>query len=253
MAILKIFKPFLKLTSESKRPTDLELDEMIDKLKFYMPAVNHLISKIVWKQFIRTFKYRWRLLIGWSFMICAFATVSYFAIEKYVQPIIITHEKISKIEIYRRDMKSWQQFMNDVGMKEASGDWENRKNPTHHGMFQFSKKTLEIIGINVTLEEFLKSPELQVAAFKLYLRINAKTYRKYIYRWDGRKINNVRGTVTTSGILMSFFLLGDDAKKFYDSYGKDIPADGNGTKVNVYIEKFSGYELPSYVTDVLAE
>ena len=50
--------------------------------------------------------------------------------------------------------------------------------------------------------------------------------------------------MTESGILMGTHLVGQrKAKKFFESNGKYIPTDRNGTPITEYLEMFSGYKL----------
>ena len=83
-----------------------------------------------------------------------------------------------------------------------------------------------------------------------------RDYYSYVDHWNYKKIRNVKGTVTESGILMGFHLCPDDATVFFNSGGEKlgvphknkkgemVVGDGNGTTVNVFIQRFSGYEIP---------
>lgn len=242
----RVFRPFFKLTKDSKTPTDLELDELKNQLAFYFPPVWELFKKILKEEFVRFIKYRWKRLVGLIIITTSIITVSYFAVKYFIEPIIIhkTETVIPEI-VYIQKLRPFNDFLVAVAHREASGTYDTISLGGMLGAFQFSNTTLKAIGISVSKEDFLNNEELQIGAFKQLLLSNYRTYEKYALKWNNRQIKNVRGTVTTSGVLMAFHLKPTDAKAFFDSNGNDLGGgDGNGTKVNHYIELFSGYELP---------
>jgi len=147
--------------------------------------------------------------------------------------------------IYTRELKSFEEFVKDVVMRENSGRWTTREGSTTWGGFQFKEKTLvEYVGIRINKEDFENNIELQIGAFKYFLLKNNRTYNSYVQKWRYKTIKNVRGTLTESGILMSFHLRPESAKVFFNSNGENLgKPDGNGIYVNEYIELFNGYEL----------
>ena len=260
MPIKNIIQLWLKPTSDSKHETDLEIDDAIDKLNFILPAVYHLLNFIIKRKIKRFFTYSWKPILR-SFIIILFScSVIYLSVDflfkSYIEPYCISlfskkEKKDTTIVIYEAKLKSFEDFENAVGQQESGNNWGIKNKFGMLGRYQFSPATLkEYVGINVPDAEFLSNKDLQRGAFIYFLKKNKKTYGGYIYRWNMRKIKNVQGTVTESGILMAFHLRPESAKEFFDSNGNILgKPDGNGIFVNAYIEQFSGYDIPSYLND----
>ena len=143
-------------------------------------------------------------------------------------------------------MRPFKQFVKDVAQRESSGRYNITNQFGMLGAFQFSPSTLKnYVGIDISAEDFLNNPELQIGAFRQLLLNNHRSYKKYVDAWNFKKMKNIKGTVTESGILMAFHLRPESAIAFFNSGGKDLgKPDGNGIYVNHYIELFNGYELP---------
>ena len=85
----RVIRPFLKLTRDSKTPTDLELDELKHKLAFYFPPIWHLLKIIIKEELKRFVKYRWKKAIGWIFTVSLIVTLSYFTVKWFIEPVIV--------------------------------------------------------------------------------------------------------------------------------------------------------------------
>ena len=244
---LFFFRPFLKLTEHSKYPTDHQLDLDKELLKYYLQPVKPLFMKIIKEHIKRFFKYRWKRFVGWVFIIALAVSSSYFVVKWYVEPIV-SHPTSAPIKktVYIRTLRTFDQFIDAVAQREASGDWGTVSKDSMLGAFQFDPFILRnVLGIQVRPEDFLQNKELQIGAFKQLLLSNYRSYYKYVSKWRYKTIKNVDGTITESGILMAFHLRPSSARIFFDSEGINLGnSDGNGVYINEYIERFSGYEIP---------
>jgi hypothetical protein len=113
------------------------------------------------------------------------------------------------------------------------------------GRYQFSPKTVQALGFDVSQEEFLTNPELQDRVLIAYLRDNRRTLRKTIQHFDG--VLQIDGTtITESGILAGAHLVGVGGvlSYFYPEKYSYRVADGNGVSIELYLKKFSGYTIP---------
>lgn len=249
MNIPKLLRPFLKLTSDSKNPTDELLDVKIQELHFITPHVYSLLTYIVKEKTKRFFKYQYKVFLTWGAIISIVFFGIYYTMVTIVEPIISKYTNGREVQvekiIYSANLRTFDQLMNDVGFKESSNRWDKVNEFGMMGHFQFQQSTLDAIGIKVSKQDFLENRDLQRGAFIQLLKENQRTFRKYINMYNFKQLPGVKGTITESGILMSFHLKPNDAKVYFDSKGKNAGnGDGNGTKVTEYIEKFSGYEIP---------
>jgi len=212
----------------------------------------------VWYSIPFYFKQAFRGEIKWFFrhrrksisliiiLIILAITTSYFMANCFIMPVK-RREKVAEetVEINRRELKPYEEFVEHVIQRESTGRFNVVNNYGMLGAFQFCPATLKSIGININENHFLNNPESQIGAFKLLLVENSKTYRKYINRMRNKKIANVKGELTESGILMAFHLYPESAIIFFDSEGKNLgKPDGNGIYVNEYVQEFNGYEIP---------
>lgn len=134
-----------------------------------------------------------------------------------------------------------EMFMEDLGYRESGGRYNIVNQYGYMGKYQFSIRTLRLIGIYTTKQQFLNNPSLQDEAMIRLLRHNKETLLPYIEKYDGNKIvSNV--VITESGILAAAHLAGAGNVEKYFVTGRDF-RDGNGTKLTYYMIKFSGYKL----------
>ena len=150
-------------------------------------------------------------------------------------------------------MKTFDDFAEDLGMRESSGDYHCVNKYGFMGKYQFGKPRLWDLGIsiddykpawangtpedhgkvNMSREEFLTDKVLQDKTFRLHVVKHLKTlrrnYKEYIPKY------------TESGLVAGVHLKGfGGLKKFLN--GQDN-VDGLGTAVSEYVDMFSGYDL----------
>lgn len=142
-----------------------------------------------------------------------------------------------KLEI---DLKDHNSFLNKIGHYESSNDYSKVNRLGYMGKYQFHKKTLKAIDINVSRKQFLSSPTLQEEAMNRLLTENKKTLRRFIRKYDGKTKHGVY--VTESGILAAAHLGGAGNVIKWFRKGEDFQ-DANGTPITRYMKVFSGYNL----------
>jgi len=138
-------------------------------------------------------------------------------------------------------IKNHNQFLEDLGMRESSGNYKAVNQYGYLGKYQFGRKTLNALGFdNVTNREFLENASIQEEAMFALLLHNKKILRKTIKKYHNDTINGIH--ITESGILAAAHLAGPgNVKKFFRK-GYEFE-DGNGTKMTSYMIKFSNYKL----------
>jgi hypothetical protein len=111
------------------------------------------------------------------------------------------------------------------------------------GKYQFSPRTLSLMGIHVSQTEFLKNNKLQDSVMVLYMKENARSLRKVITQFSGKTVNGVK--ITKSGILASAHLSGWGGVMsfFYPEKYQYAVMDANGTSVSMYMKKFANLNL----------
>ena len=138
-------------------------------------------------------------------------------------------------------VKNHDQFLEDLGMRESSGNYKAVNQFGYLGKYQFGRKTLNALGFdNVTNREFLENPSIQEEAMFALLLHNKNILRRTIKKYHNDTINGIH--ITESGILAAAHLAGPgNVKKFFRK-GYEFK-DGNGTKMTSYLIKFSDYKL----------
>lgn len=136
--------------------------------------------------------------------------------------------------------KTYVGFKEALGFKESSGDYWIINELGYLGKYQFAKSTLKLIGVH-DANEFINDAHLQEKAFAAYTSRNKWILRRDIKRYRGRYMNGVK--ITESGILAAAHLAGaGNVKKYLRSGGAEGFADANGTTIQYYLKKFSGYD-----------
>ena len=155
------------------------------------------------------------------------------------EPIVKTTTEIilSKVEI---DLVSHQQFLNAIGHRESSNNYNVVNRFGYMGKYQFGKSTLKTLKINVSRTEFINNPELQEHAMQQNLIYNQKKLKRYIKKYDNTIVNGI--LVTESGLLAAAHLGGAGSVRKWFRTGK-ARKDGNGVKITSYMKEFGGYKL----------
>jgi len=110
------------------------------------------------------------------------------------------------------------------------------------GKYQFSMKTIQGLGFNVTKEDFLQNERLQDSVVIAYLHHNKGVLSKYIKEYDGQVVDSVY--VTKAGILAAAHLCGPGGViSFLTQDNQFATSDGNGVTVKKYLQTFSQYRL----------
>ena len=138
-------------------------------------------------------------------------------------------------------IKDHSKFLDDIGFRESSGNYQAVNQFGYLGKYQFGRKTLNALGYkNVTNREFLQNESMQEEAMYALLSHNKKILRRQIEKYHGKTINGI--LITESGILAAAHLAGPGNVKKFLRKGYEFK-DGNGTKMTSYMIKFSNYKL----------
>lgn len=162
--------------------------------------------------------------------------------------------------------KTYDDFLNDLGNRESSGNYGAENTIGFIGKYQWGEGMLQDLGYYkadetgwrkndwigewtgkdgiYSKEDFLNNPSVQEKAIKeemdlLNKRINNAGFDDYI----GRNINDVK--ITRSGLLAGAHLKGTEKgglRTFL--HNKTDNSDKYGTKISEYINKFKGYQTP---------
>ena len=159
--------------------------------------------------------------------------------ERPLALITITPEiKAPKVELI---IKNHSKFLEDLGMRESSGNYKAVNQYGYLGKYQFGRNTLNALGYeDVSNREFLANDSIQEEAMYALLNHNKRILRRQIEKYHGKTINGI--FITESGILAAAHLAGPgNVRKFFRK-GYEFK-DGNGTKMTSYMIKFSNYKL----------
>ena len=152
-------------------------------------------------------------------------------------------ENTPKIEAPKVELivKNHSKFLEDIGMRESSGNYKAVNQFGYLGKYQFGRRTLNALGFdNVSNREFLENHSIQEEAMFALLTHNKKILRRQIQKYHGKTVHGIY--ITESGILAAAHLAGPgNVKKFFRK-GYEFK-DGNGTKMTSYMERFSNYKL----------
>lgn len=161
-------------------------------------------------------------------------------------------------------MKTLQQFLNALGMRESGGNYKAFNSYGYAGKYQMGEAAMIDAGyykkpscrynndwsgvftgkddVN-SIQDFLNSPKAQENAQIIYKKkqwgyLKAVGAIKYI----GKTINSY--VITPSGLLAGAHLKGAGSViKYLSSGGKDNSKDAYGTSIESYIKGFAGYDV----------
>ncbi len=164
------------------------------------------------------------------------------------QDVVITREKM---------LKTWGDFVNDLGARESSGDYKAVNQFGFLGRYQFGLARLtdfglcaRIIGTNgggnhcfkwiapFSEASFLATPSLQDACFEIHV---SNLRREIAARFMDLFLKPTE-PITMSGAIAIAHLLGLGGLAKYAG-GAD-GSDANGTYASEYLRLFNGYEIP---------
>ena len=117
--------------------------------------------------------------------------------ERPLALIIPPSPTAPKIELI---IKNHNQFLQDLGMRESSGNYKAVNQFGYLGKYQFGRKTLNALGYeNVSNREFLANGSIQEEAMYALLNHNRKVLRRQISKYVGQTIAGIY--ITESGLL----------------------------------------------------
>ena len=138
-------------------------------------------------------------------------------------------------------VKNHSKFLEDLGMRESSGNYKAVNQFGYLGKYQFGRKTLNALGYeDVSNREFLANGSIQEEAMYALLTHNRKILRRQISKYVGTTVAGVY--ITESGLLAAAHLAGPGNVRKFLRKGYEFK-DGNGTKMTSYMVKFSNYRL----------
>lgn len=129
-----------------------------------------------------------------------------------------------------------------LAFKESSNDWTSyNKKSKAIGKYQFTKCALKQIGITVDYDSFVNNPnvwpekEQDIAMVKL-MNYNKKTLSKYINKYKGQSINNIK--ISEHNLIAAAHLAGaQGVMNWIDTAGMYNPSDGH-TRISDYLAYF---------------
>jgi hypothetical protein len=159
------------------------------------------------------------------------------------RPLALEELPPVKIEAPRVEliMKNHSRFLEDLGMRESSGNYKAVNQFGYLGKYQFGRKTLNALGYeDVSNREFLANASIQEEAMYALLVHNRKILKRQISKYVGTTVAGVY--ITESGLLAAAHLAGPGNVRKFLRKGYEFK-DGNGTKMTSYMVKFSNYIL----------
>lgn len=185
-------------------------------------------------------------LVNMAFLILTFIFSVILATMFQKENLLKTLEpkiQVDTVYVSKNGSKGVFAFMRHMSMVESDNNHRVVNRFGMMGKYQFSPRTLQGLGFNVSKEQFLADPELQDEAMIKLIQNNKRELRSIIRQFSGKVVNGVY--VTESGIIAGAHLVGTGGVLafFYpEKYGHNT-ADGNGTPVSLYMKKFAGYNL----------
>jgi hypothetical protein len=166
-------------------------------------------------------------------------------------------------------MKTFQNFLNDLGARESGGNYKAFNKYGYAGKYQMGEAAMIDAGYykknngnynndwngtftgkdNVySITDFLNNPAAQENAQKIFKK------RQWMYlkavgadKYVGKTINGY--TITPSGLLAGAHLKGAGSViKYLKSNGALIEKDAFGTSVETYIKKFANYDISPIIS-----
>jgi len=152
--------------------------------------------------------------------------------------VCITTLEVTPIKIVSKELPN---FLNQIGKRESSNQYDIVNKFGYMGKYQFGRKTLNKIGFkHISNEKFLSTPSIQEEAMLKLLKSNKHTLRRQIKKYANTLRHGVY--ITESGMLAAAHLAGAGNVKKFLRTGKD-KQDGLGTPLTEYLTKFGGYNL----------
>jgi hypothetical protein len=186
-----------------------------------------------------------RKFLGLLALLLLFVSATTREKENHIEKEISYPKKVDFNILYLK--RNFVAFKEAVAFKESQGKYTVVNTLGYLGKYQFGRNTLKRFKIYNT-NNFLKNPELQEKAFTALCKVNKWILRKDIERSVGKTINGIK--ITESGILAAAHLSGaGNVKKFLRSNGAVRFSDAYGATIQLYMKRFSDYDVSNIIAD----
>lgn len=164
-------------------------------------------------------------------------------------------------------MKTLQQFLEDLGARESSGNYKAINKYGYIGKYQMGEMALidcgyykkvknynndwsgEFLGKDnvYSKKDFLNNPQAQENAIRIFIKKLWKYLKAFgAHKYLGQMINGYK--ITASGLLAGAHLKGAGAViKYLSTKGNCISKDAFGTSIESYIKKFANYDVTEII------
>lgn len=164
-------------------------------------------------------------------------------------------------------MKTLQQFLYDLGIRESSGNYRAINKYGYIGKYQMGEMALidcgyykktknynndwsgEFLGKDkvYSKEDFLNNSQAQENAIRIFLKRLWKYLKAFGgHRYLGQKING--NEITASGLLAGSHLKGTGAvMKYLSTKGACVSKDAFNTSIESYIKNFANYDVSEII------
>ena len=152
----------------------------------------------------------------------------------------------AKLWIQARQEAELSRYLDAVAYSESRGNPRVWNRYGYIGKYQFGYAARKSCGYGeVKFKDFIANPSIwsekdQEAAMITLLSKNESHLKDVIHKYNGKMIKGV--TITKSGILAAAHLAGAGGVKRYFRSGSN-PKDAYGTSLEVYLIKFSGFNI----------
>lgn len=135
-----------------------------------------------------------------------------------------------------------EKFLDHMARRESNNNHTVVNPYGMMGKYQFSPRTVRVLGFNIDKQTFLSRPELQDTIMVTYMRANNRELSDIIRRFEGRTYKGVR--ITRAGVIAGAHLCGSgNARRFFVIQDHNGCVDANGTSIRDYITEFNSYNL----------
>ena len=197
----KLLKSLFNLTSEDKHiPTNVELDDDIEKVGFLMHMVWPLLMRIIKIKLWLFIKYKWKTWAKTLIYTIILVTAIIFAWVKVASPIFITQSTKQTIVVYKSDSTmNLHNFLQQIAFKESSYNPAAR-NSQFWGLWQIGDNERRISGYgDISWEVYKNHPEIQKMCILNLMKINRDALKKEIKTYSGKIVDGI--LMTESGII----------------------------------------------------
>ena len=203
MAHPKLLKSLFNLTADDARiPTNVELDEDIEKVGFLMHNIWPLLMRIARIKFWLFIKYKWKIwaktCLYFIILIAAIA-IAWF---KIARPIFVPQYKREVVIVYKKDSTmTLENFLSQIAYMESRyNPGARRVGSQFWGLYQIGDNERRNAGYgDIPWEIYKNHPEIQKQCMMNLLRYNKKYLKNEIDYYSGKIVDGI--LMTESGIL----------------------------------------------------